>query len=205
MASLCRNGHLRDENNTKVLPSGYPVCRVCQRASIARWEKAHPEKKKAKDTKRRERGYFKAYNQKNKAQHREYHKEYYQKNKERITARIAKYEEANKEKLTASRKAWRTPEKQRIANHKRKARRLAALGSHTESELMELLQKQNNCCANPYCNTLLLGGFRKTIDHIVPISRGGSNDIKNLQWLCRHCNTSKGIKSMDEWLERQAA
>lgn len=33
---------------------------------------------------------------------------------------------------------------------------------------------------------------RLTIDHVVPISRGGCNHLHNLQLLCNDCNTAKG-------------
>lgn len=35
---------------------------------------------------------------------------------------------------------------------------------------------------------------RLSIDHIVPLSRGGTNDLDNLQTLCRSCNSKKGAK-----------
>ena len=35
------------------------------------------------------------------------------------------------------------------------------------------------------------------IDHIVPVARGGTNDIDNLQTLCRECNR---MKHTDEWV-----
>lgn len=33
------------------------------------------------------------------------------------------------------------------------------------------------------------------IDHIISISQGGSDDLSNLQTLCRGCNLNKGVRS----------
>lgn len=43
-------------------------------------------------------------------------------------------------------------------------------------------------------------GVRLECDHIVPISRGGSNDIENLATACFTCNRSKRDKLVEEWL-----
>jgi 5-methylcytosine-specific restriction endonuclease McrA len=50
-----------------------------------------------------------------------------------------------------------------------------------------------------YEHTCLACGSRggMTRDHIVPLSRGGSNNFTNLQPLCEPCNKEKGSEATD--------
>lgn len=70
----------------------------------------------------------------------------------------------------------------------RYAREKGAVGSHTLQEWEELKNKHNNKCA-------ICGKEAKlTKDHIIPLSKGGSNYISNIQPLCRNCNSKKNNK-----------
>ncbi len=44
---------------------------------------------------------------------------------------------------------------------------------------------------------------RLEIDHIVPVSKGGTNDVKNLVTACFDCNRAKGTRLLDEAGMRQ--
>jgi len=55
-----------------------------------------------------------------------------------------------------------------------------------------LIGTQGNRCVN--CGKLNLKRGDLTIDHKVPLSKGGTNDGKNCQILCSNCNLKKGNK-----------
>jgi 5-methylcytosine-specific restriction endonuclease McrA len=42
-----------------------------------------------------------------------------------------------------------------------------------------------------------------SMDHIVPITRGGNHAVGNIMTLCRSCNSSKGNKFLAEWRYRE--
>lgn len=70
----------------------------------------------------------------------------------------------------------------------RYARQKGSEGSHTLSEWEDLKAKNNFICVK--CSQKK----KLTKDHIIPISKGGSNFIKNIQPLCRNCNSKKHNK-----------
>jgi 5-methylcytosine-specific restriction endonuclease McrA len=132
---------------------------------------------------------------------------YYETNKERLAVQGRAWREANKEKAADHLRAWReaNPEQNSAHSRNRKARVRNAPGSHTAEDILALVEKQENRCANPHCAVTFAGRRKYQIDHMMPLSRGGSNDPANLQLLCAPCNRSKGTQTMEEWQERLAA
>jgi 5-methylcytosine-specific restriction endonuclease McrA len=49
-----------------------------------------------------------------------------------------------------------------------------------------------------YCDEVLTERTAQ-IDHVIPQSKGGSDDISNLALACAFCNRSKGARSADEY------
>ena len=59
----------------------------------------------------------------------------------------------------------------------------------------------DNCCA--YSGKVLKDNINYSIDHIVPLSKGGDNLIYNLVPMDKNYNSSKGIKDMLKWYQQQ--
>jgi 5-methylcytosine-specific restriction endonuclease McrA len=62
-----------------------------------------------------------------------------------------------------------------------------------------LLEKHKYTCV--YCGIKVCRAVPPTIDHKIPLSRGGTNVLDNLTIACRSCNARKGTKT---YLEFQA-
>lgn len=83
-----------------------------------------------------------------------------------------------------------------------RARKLGATGTHTKEQFRALCEASGWACS--YCSRPLT---RKTAteDHIVPLIKGGGNDIANIAPSCRSCNSSKGSKTLEEFGQRRTA
>lgn len=77
---------------------------------------------------------------------------------------------------------------------KRRERLKAAGRRYTAAEIITLRKIQKNKCINCFTQ---LNDYH--IDHIMPLSLGGDNSIKNIQLLCPPCNLSKHAKHPIDW------
>ncbi len=128
------------------------------------WLKSNPEKTKV-------------IRKKTKAKHRENIREYGR-----------KYYVEHKEKMRTNLIAWRRKNKSKTVQQVllRRYRERGISGSHTLGEWEELKKKYGFRCA--ICKEI------KTLtrDHIIPVTKeGATNDILNIQPLCRPCNSRK--------------
>lgn len=87
-------------------------------------------------------------------------------------------------------KTWTkaNPEQKKARDHRHRVRKRSGAGTYTAQQWQTLKEKYNFTC--------LACGRREpeiklTVDHILPVSKGGSNNIDNIQPLCGSCNSSK--------------
>lgn len=85
----------------------------------------------------------------------------------------------------------------RAKRARRRARENDASGTYTWGEVTKLWISIGKACA--YCHE---GKRNDEIepDHVVPLSRGGSNSITNVVPACHPCNGDKRDLTLDEWI-----
>ncbi|MFG3200349.1 HNH endonuclease [Streptomyces sp. NPDC048208] len=81
-------------------------------------------------------------------------------------------------------------DKRNTLTHKRRAESYGV--AHEEYSRTAILARWLWKCA--YC-----GNRAEHLDHIVPLSRGGTDTESNILPACAPCNLSKGAKTLEEW------
>jgi 5-methylcytosine-specific restriction endonuclease McrA len=97
------------------------------------------------------------------------------------------------EKIRENSRKWRKKNKYYIkaAIAKRRTMKTKAGGSFTSAEWNALCKKYKNKCLRCKKRRKL------TADHVMPVSKGGTSNISNIQPLCGPCNSKKGTSCTD--------
>ena len=130
--------------------------------------------------------YRKKYRENNKDKIKEYKKEYYENNKDKIKESRKEYRENNKDKI-----------RERIKEYKHKKRGNG--GAYTKAQWLDTLEYFNYKCA--YTGECIKHSCH--VEHIVPVSKGGTSYIWNLVPSTGSANYSKGNRGMEEWYREQ--
>ena len=145
------------------------------------------------DNRERRRLYNIEYLKKNPGKTKIYSGRYYERHHDKALESSRKFRLNNPEKTAEARRKYARdkPWDSSFRCARRRAMKQNAEGSHTRQEWLDLCEKYEHkclCCGNE---------TNLTEDHIVPITKGGSDYISNIQPLCRSCNSSKHTKTID--------
>lgn len=156
----------------------------------------------------KELAYNKDYYQKTRQRRLEYAAEYRQNNHEKLLKDIQQYNDSHKkenkertknycknnpDKVKQIKTNYRKNNPEAVQKHHMTRRARKAQNGVFKVSEKELAKLMTSPCAVCGSNKQI------TIDHIIPISRGGTHSIGNLQPLCKSCNSSKHQKVMTEW------
>ena len=165
---------------------------------------AHDEYRSNPENKQREAEYDYNYHRDNLQAISDYNKKYRQENPDIVKSARRNWHLAHKESENAiskeRMKQWvkDNPDRHRQNNRKRRANEYQAEGSHTLDQWRMLQCFYNDHC--PRCGK----EAKLSLDHIVPLIRGGTHYIDNIQGLCKPCNTAKRDRVIVDYRPKEA-
>jgi 5-methylcytosine-specific restriction endonuclease McrA len=113
-------------------------------------------------------------------------------NPEKQRAFCREWQRRNPEATKANFDRWRAANREKVLIWARSCygNRKGAIGKYTKADVDALMSSQRGKCA--YCRKALRGKFH--VDHIMPLSKGGTNEPRNIQLTCAPCNLQKHDK-----------
>ena len=130
---------------------------------------------------------------KSKEEIKEKNRAYYAANRELLASNNRAYQKKNLDKFNKSRKKYDKTPKGRVSAAKRRARRNSYSDETMSSSDYALLKEKMPHCFNCESPEDL------TLDHHIPISKGGTLVLGNTVVLCRSCNSSKQDRDPSEF------
>lgn len=146
---------------------------------------------------------------------KDYSRRYYAKHRAKVIARCAqrvrehpvehyactkKWAKANPEAVAAKFKRWYEKNKPANATRSRKRRERLRNVESTDAASSTVLAQIISSCARMKCSLCgkNMPKSDRTIDHVIPIAKGGTGHIANLQVVHLRCNCSKRSKTPDQ-------
>lgn len=125
-------------------------------------------------------------------------------NPDRVAANMRTARARQPEHFREATRRWRRENPQRASVHdanKRAKRREATVGDPgvTPEQWAAIKARFEHCCA--YC----FRPGRLTMDHMLPIARGGRHEPENIAPACLPCNSAKQARTPSEFLARVLA
>lgn len=189
-------------------------CKECSDESHKRYVESHREHLREYD---REQYYAKheqhlqnrrESNERNKESIKIARKKYYDENREEILRKDKEYYENNRDYALKTMHEYYVSHSDEIkekAIMRKRTIRGTSDGTVTKDALEKMFEEQNHKCG--YCGQEITKQSNKPntrhLDHIIPISRGGTNILSNVHWVCPVCNKSKGNRLEEEWLKKE--
>jgi hypothetical protein len=129
-------------------------------------------------------------------------KQYYRERKEQVAKYQKKYYREHKEQAAKRGKKYCHTVNghfvERRKYHRRRMRERASKVDLTTEQWLLILKNQKFKCN--LCHKRFTKSGPATIDHIIPLSKGGDLTSCNVQALCRSCNSIKGVKSLKSFI-----
>lgn len=155
------------------------------------------------------------YNRKYVEEHKDwkidYDKRYYAENAEHIKHRVREYSQNNLETVRARHRKWRKLNPDKVityrrkyhrsikgrlnsirGKHRRRCREITTESTLTDMQWNKILDLQRGKCS--MCKKQFSKSNPATVDHIIPVSKGGGLTFENVQALCKSCNCKKNDK-----------